>query len=415
MTVMSRKAAITCSAALASVAWIALSPATALADDQAATASPPAGAAPAAPAPTPLASPAMGATLSGNSNPFNVDAGPLGKVYVSGVLSGLGMVQTNHSPFDRSDLADLSNGQVFIQTTSGPVQFYLNAGVYSLPSLGAPYVHATTLTSNTYSGLPMAYVKFQPTAEISIEVGKLPTLIGAEATYTFQNMNIERGLLWNQEPVVSDGVQVNYSKGKITLSVSLNDGFYSNRYNWVSGLFTYAFSPKDSLTFAGGGALSTYTKSTFATPVFQNNSDIFNVIYTHTEGPFVVTPYFQYTHVNSGVGGAAQLSADTWSGAILAKYSFNATWSVAGRAEYISSSNGSCSVPAGCLATNILYGPGSKAFSLTLTPTFQKGIFFVRGEASYVDVTSASPGSAFGVDGNAKSQFRGVLETGFIF
>jgi len=28
---------------------------------------------------------------------------------------------------------------------------------------------------------------------------KLPTLIGAEYTFTFENMNIERGLLWNQE------------------------------------------------------------------------------------------------------------------------------------------------------------------------------------------------------------------------
>jgi len=414
---MSRIAGLTGSAALASIAWLALA-GPAAADDQAAAAPPapaPAAPAPAAPAPAPLASPAMGATLSGNPNPFSVDAGPLGKVYVSGVLSGLGMVQTNHSPFDRSDLADIANGQVFVQTTSGPVQFYLNAGVYSLPALGTPYVHAIDVTKNAYSAVPMAYVKLQPTPEFSIQIGKLPTLIGAEATYTFQNMNIERGLLWNQEPVVSDGVQVNYSKGKITLSVSLNDGFYSDRYNWVSGLFTYTFSPKDSLTFAGGGALSKYTKSTFATPVFQNNSDIFNVIYTHTEGPWVVTPYFQYTHVNSGVGGAAQLSADTWSGAILAKYSFNATWSVAGRAEYISSSNGSCPVSPGCFSTNVLYGPGSKAFSLTLTPTFQKGIFFVRGEASYVDVTSASPGSAFGVDGNAKSQFRGLIETGFIF
>jgi hypothetical protein len=295
-------------------------------------------------------------------------------------------VYNNHSPFDRSNLANIANGQVFIQTTSGPVQFYVNAGVYSLPALGTPYVHAIDVTKNGYSAVPMAYVKLQPTPEFSIQIGKLPTLIGADAPYTFPN-----------------------------ISVSLNDGFYSNRYNWVSGLLTYTFSSKDSLTLAGGGALSKYTKSTFATPVFQNNSDIFNVIYTHTEGPFVVTPYFQYTHVNSGVGGAAQLSADTWSGAILAKYSFNSTWSVAGRAEYISSSNGSCSVPAGCFATNVLYGPGSKAFSLTLTPTFQKGIFFVRGEASYVDVTSASPGSAFGVDGNAKSQFRGLVETGFIF
>lgn len=408
---MSRTAGLTGSAALASIAWLALA-GPAAADDQTPPAATPAPA-PAAAAPTALSSPAMGATLSGNSNPFNVDAGPLGKVYVSGVLSGLGMVQTNHSPFDRSDLADIGNGQVFIQTTSGPVQFYVNAGVYSLPALGTPYVHAIDVTKNAYSAIPMAYVKLQPTPEFSIQIGKLPTLIGAEATYTFQNMNIERGLLWNQEPVVSDGVQVNYSKGKITVSVSLNDGYYSNRYNWLSGLVTYTASAKDSITIAGGGALSKYTKNTFATPVFLNNSVLFNVIYTHTEGPFVITPYFQYTHVRGDVF-PGQDSADTWSGAILAKYSFNAQWSVAGRAEYISTSTGSCSV-APCAPTNVLYGPGSKAFSLTLTPTFQKGIFFARAEGSYVDVTSASPGAAFGVDGNARSQWRGLIETGFIF
>jgi hypothetical protein len=406
------RTALTGSAALAAITWIALT-GPASADDQ--TAPPPPAPAPAAaaPAPAPLSSPAMGATLSGNPNPFSVDAGPLGKVYVGGVLSGLGMVQTNHSPFDRSDLADIANGQVFIQTTSGPVQFYLNAGVYSLPALGTAYVHAIDVTKNAYSAIPMAYVKLQPTSEFSIQIGKLPTLIGAEATYTFQNMNIERGLLWNQEPVVSDGVQLNYSKGKITVSASLNDGYYSNRYNWLSGLITYAASSKDSITIAGGGALSRYTKNTFATPVFLNNSILFNVIYTHTEGPWAVTPYFQYTHVNGDIF-PGQASADTWSGAILAKYSFNAQWSVAGRAEYISSSSGSCSL-APCAPTSVLYGPGSKAFSVTLTPTFQKGIFFARLEGSYVDVTSATPGFAFGVDGNAKSQFRGLVETGFIF
>jgi hypothetical protein len=63
----------------------------------------------------------------------------------------------------------------------------------------------------------------------------------------------------------------------------------------------------------------------------------------------------------------------------------------------------------------VLYGPGSKAVSLTLTPTYQKGVFFVRGEASYVDVMSASPGAAFGLEGDARSQFRGAVETGFLF
>ena len=39
----------------------------------------------------PLSTPALGATLSGNPNPVNVTAGPLGKIYFSGQLTGLGL------------------------------------------------------------------------------------------------------------------------------------------------------------------------------------------------------------------------------------------------------------------------------------------------------------------------------------
>ena len=38
--------------------------------------------------------------------------------------------------------------------------------------------------------------------------------MGAEYTFTFQNMNIERGLLWNQETAVNRGIQVNQALGK---------------------------------------------------------------------------------------------------------------------------------------------------------------------------------------------------------
>ena len=365
----------------------------------------------------PLAQPSMGATLSGDSTPFKVPAGPLGNVYFSGVVSGLGMVQTDHSDFDRSALADISNGQVFVQTTTGPVQFFLDAGVYSLPALGAPYVHATTLTGQTYSGVPMAYVKLQPTAEFSVQIGKLPTLIGAEAAFTFQNVNIVRGLLWNQEPVFSDGVQVNYTKGPLTVSASLNDGFYSNRYNWLTGSVSYTLSPKDTLAVAGGGALSRYDRQSAATPLFQNNSSIVDLMWTHTQGPWMFEPYFQYTHANSvSAGGAQYAGGDTYSGAVLAKYSFNAHWSLGGRVEYIASSSTGCALESEtCAETNLLYGPGSKAVSVTLTPTWQKGVFFARAEVSYVDLTDATSGAAFGQYGTATSQWRGAIETGVVF
>jgi hypothetical protein len=368
----------------------------------------------------PLSQPSMGATLSGNPKPFDVDAGPFGKVYVSGVVSGLGLVQSDPVPGDRDNQADLSNGQIFIQTTSGPIQFFLDVGAYSMPALGTPYTHATTLTANTYSAVPMAYVKFQPNAEWSIQIGKLPSLIGAESAYTFQNINIERGLLWNQEPVFSDGVQVNYAKGKIAASVSFNDGFYSvHRYNWLSGSLAYTASAKDTLTLSGGAALSTYIHATAATPLLQNNGGIVNLIWAHTEGPWMIQPYLQYARTYDLTSkGFPYSGADTWGGAVLAKYSFNANWSLAGRVEYEWSSNSGAVCPAdseSCFAYSPLYGEGSKAFSATLTPTYQKGIFFARAEASYTGLSSIAPGSGFGGLGVSKSQFRGLIETGFIF
>src|ERR1019366_5495227 len=55
-----------------------------------------------------------------------------------------------------------------------------------------------------------------------------------------ENMNIERGLLWNQENAISRGLQLNQAIGKyLTASLSFTDGFYSNRYTWLMGSLTY--------------------------------------------------------------------------------------------------------------------------------------------------------------------------------
>ena len=64
---------------------------------------------------------------------------------------------------------------------------------------------------------------------------------------------------------------------------------------------------------------------------------------------------------------------------------------------------------------NLMYGPGSKGTSITVTPTFQHGGFFVRGDLSYVHVSDIAPGMAFGQSGNLKSQPRAIAEFGFMF
>ena len=132
----------------------------------------------------------------------------------------MAMGQSNHVSGDDVFQSAISNGQVFIQKTDGWFQFYLQAGVYNLPDLGAPFLSTNKTISNLYGPLPVAFAKLQAGKNTSILVGELPTLIGAEYTFSFENMNIERGLLWNQENAVNRGVQVNQTMGKFTASVS---------------------------------------------------------------------------------------------------------------------------------------------------------------------------------------------------
>ncbi len=358
----------------------------------------------------------MAGQLAFSSIPYSVDTGPLGKWYVDGVVSGLGLLQSNATAADKTGLADLSNGQVFIQKVDGIVQFYAQVGVYSLPSLGTQYSHLVDTENalhNFFSAVPQAFIKIQPTDTFSVQAGKLPTLIGAEYSFTFENFNIERGLLWNQEPAVSRGVQVNYTHGPVTFSVSANDGYYSDRFNWLSGSATWTINPTNTLVFAAGGNIS-HTgpiAGSVATPTAQNNSSIYNIIYTYNSAPWTITPYLQFSTVSADANIGIPKSASTYSGAVLANYVISPNWQVGGRVEYIGTS-GSKGDPFG---TNLLYGPGSGAVSATITPTFTYNHFFARGELSIVDITDGTDGLAFGSSGTDKTQFRGLVETGVIF
>jgi hypothetical protein len=359
-----------------------------------------------------LPTPSLSGPLVANSDPISFDVGPLGKIYVGGIASGFAALTSDpESPTGaRRWRWDASNGEVFIQKTDGMFQFFVQAGAYNLPALGTPLFSTGTETADLFSAVPVAYAKFAPTSSFSILAGKLPALIGAESTFTFQNMNIERGLLWNQEPAISRGVQANYASGPISLSLSWNDGFYSNDFSWLSGDAAWAIDASNSLSFVGGGNLATSTKSSFATPIYQNNSKILNLIYTYTANPWTITPYLQYTQVPSSEKLGFAHSGQTYGAAILATYNLSSAWNLSGRIEYIDSVG---NVAEG--APNLLSGPGSKAWSFTITPTWQYKVFFVRPEASFITLSNATSGLALGSDLGVTNQFRALLETGVLF
>ena len=342
--------------------------------------------------------------------PTIIDAGPFGQVDVTGVLSGFGYAQNHSSSGDRAARGDISNGQVFVQKPNGVVQYFLQAGVYNIPILGAPGLSTRSTISGFFGPLSQAYLKFAPKGAFSFEIGKLPTLIGAEDTFTFENLNVERGLLWNQENAVNRGLQVNYSKAKLSSSLSWNDGFYSNRYNWLTGTATYALSSTSSLQVSAGGNLGHTRYATTATPLYQDNGSIYDAIYTHTAKKWMIEPYVQYTRIPADTRIGVDRTTSTISGAVLGSYTITAHVWLAGRTEYIGTT-GSASEG----SANLLYGPGSSAWSVTLTPTYQNKAFFARAEFSAGYTNSYTPGNAFGPKGLDASQIRGLIETGFMF
>ncbi|HEX4772467.1 MAG TPA: outer membrane beta-barrel protein [Bryobacteraceae bacterium] len=377
----------------------------------------PAGQAPATPAaapapapaaaPAPLATPAMTGPVT-DIPPLIFDAGPIGKLAVNGVISGTGMWQSNHVPGDNPTRAALSNGQIFLQKTDGWFQFYVQAGAYTLPALATPYLATDKTLTNFFGPVPVGYVKLQAAKNTSFEIGALPTLIGAEYTFTFENMNIERGLLWNQEPAVSRGIQVNQTMGKFSAALSWTDGFYSNRYTWLSGSLAYT-NGAHAISFVAGGNYGQTKFQNLATTV-ENNGTIYNVIYTYTKGAWIIQPYYQHTDVPTNVAIGVVNGASTNGGAILVSHAFKRGFSLAGRTEYIESSGS-----VGKQSVNLAFGPGSGGWSGTLTPTFQLGGFFVRGDLSWVHATGYTPGYAFGSTGANADQPRAMAEIGFIF
>lgn len=364
--------------------------------------------------PQPLPNPSMTAPLSTAAPPHTFNAGPFGTVAITGVLSGLGLTQSNWIPGDKSTRWDVSNGQIFLQKTSGWWQFYLQAGAYNLPALGVPTVSTSNTITGLYGPLPVAYLKLVK-RNFNVEIGELPTLIGAEYTFTFENMNVERGILWGQENAISRGVQVSDTFKKLTLTAAWTDGFYSNVYNWITGTAAYAFNSSNTLSFVGGGNVGSTQfnpANAASTPFLQNNGQIYNIIYTYSHESWTITPYWQYTHVPANTSLGIAKSGSTNGGALLLNYNFKHGISLAVRPEYITS-NGSPTTPG---ALNLLgYGVGSGAFAFTVTPTYQKSGFFLRGDVSVVDARSFTAGDVFGPLGTKGTQTRGVAEAGFMF
>jgi len=346
--------------------------------------------------------------------PFSMSLPQFGDVQFHAIVTGMGMSQTNPIAGDFNSIVDLSNAQLISKKTSGLIQFYLQAGYYSIPSLGTTYQRANVQTKDSFGLLPLASLSIAPNQNWLLTAGKINAFGGNENTFTFQNNNIDRGLLWNQTSNISRGIQASYKQNQLSASVTINDGFYSNQLSWLGASAKYQINDQNSASLIWSGAIKTNTTDTFITPIAQNNSQIFNLIYAYTSSRWSISPYLQYTYVPANPSLGFFSSSQTSGAAILTNYRFSnsapGAFSLPLRFEYINSGgNGALGAP------NLLYGQGSAAWSATVTPTYQYERIFIRAELSYVQAINATPGLAFGPMGNSTNQSRFMLETGLLY
>jgi len=148
-------------------------------------------------------------------------------------------------------VTDVSNAFVIVNKTSGTFRYGFAAGAYNIPVVGFALNKTTQTGANTslYGAVPSIYLEYAPTGRFNLQAGKLATFIGQESTYTYENPNIQRGIIWNMETAVSRGLRANFSGSKFNGALEVNDGFYSGNRLGVEGQITNTPSASTALEF----------------------------------------------------------------------------------------------------------------------------------------------------------------------
>ena len=366
------------------------------------------------PQPTP-----MGSSLLFPKNATQINLGSAGVWGADFALTGFALGQNNSLPDNNDTAFKFSNLQIIVQKKDGPLKFYTQAGAYSTLVIGKSYDQALRESNNTFGYVPLAYFTYEILPNWNVQLGKLSSLGGYESTFTYQNLNVQRGLLWDQTSSVSYGAQINYSDEKMTASLSWTDGFYSNRMNWFGAAVGYEVADHHRLSASFVGAVSGNPQNSDTTPLLQNNSQISNLIYQYESDRWLIAPYLQYTQIpmNQSIGILSNYS--TMGAAVLINYKMpllannselGKSLSVPLRIEYLKEQGGSAASQ-----QTLFYGPNSRAWTFTLTPTLQFKRYFARLEGSYIQTINPMPGLTFGANGMAKSQVRGLLEVGILY
>ena len=305
---------------------------------------------------------------------------------------------------------DVSDAFAILTKSSGSLQFALQAGAYSIPTIGVAGNKTIQTGANTdlYGPVPLAYVEYVPSGAFNVSAGVLATLTGAESTFTYEDWNIQRGAVWNVENAVSRGIRANFTHGKTTLTLGANDGYYSGNFGAAEAAVTYAPD-------AGDAILAVWLDPNSRTPGNKTtsiaNKELLNLVYTRTQGKLQLAPYVLWARSPSSQSLGYANSESAFGGAVLANLTWSGGFSTALRWETLHDSSSESDTSAN--ADLIGYGPGCGITSWTLTPEWKSaGGPFFRIDLSRAHVTGLTPGLGFDPSGGGSDQSRVVLELG---
>jgi hypothetical protein len=364
------------------------------------------------PPPSPTPSPAPSSSLSSLAlGSLTVDGVATGYVVRSDNVNAIGALDTPGGS-DRATRSDLTNALLIVTKGTGTLRYGFAAGVYNIPVAGFALNATTRDGANTslYGALPSWYVTYAPGGAFRLEVGALATLTGQENTYTYENANIQRGVVWNMENAVSRGLRATWTGSKFAAALGIDDGFFSGNRFGLDG--EVANTPNARTTFTLAWVISNASAPPNPTASIANKR-LLNPMLTYTVGRWTFSPYLLIV-ASPARPALGYTSTEHAFGAVWnTTYVADAAWSLPLRIEY--AANGSRAGDASLNANLLGYGPGSKAWTYTLTPTYHRGIFVARAEASFVRISGFSPQAGFGPNGTSATQTRALVETGILF
>jgi hypothetical protein len=378
-----------------------------------------------------------------------VNLGPLSGTWsVSGAATAWASALSNNSPdaAGRSSNTNLSSGllMLHIVKNDGWFQVHFVGGQFQTPTMGlntdngafnslAPYGSP----ANPKGGPEIAWWgTVVPSQYWSVSLGQMASLEGVESGQNFVDPTFFVSDLNNLETSSGYGPQLNVFYGPATFNLQWSAATGTHRTNVLQADLTYNLNADGSDYIIGFGHTNLGHTGNPGQPhpgvglgFNIANGSLVGVGGQWIEGPwsFLSAGEYQWLPKNSvsAASGDPKPLTTYYNVAAMADltYAFNRAWSATGQVQYIFQ-NGDKNDPNAELFGNWLqygsplapgtFSPGTSMTGAQFNVTWQHQNFYVRPTIAYTHLAGFTPGTGYGLHGNAADQVVGIFEIGFL-